>query len=251
MLNPRSRSLGARAAVLWRVGWTLVSLVVVQAAVCGLALLPVVVFWMEITARLPSNRLAAAAICSVLLIPSYLAFAVSLMVVSATANRVTGARTPPAADMPIAEMGWPLMRWARYMIASHIVRALAGTIFRGSPIWTAYLRLNGARIGRRVYVNSLFVSDHNLLDFGDEVVIGSEAHLSGHTVEAGVVKTGSVRLGHGVTIGVGSVVEIGVAIGDGTQIGALSFVPKHTVLDPGSVYAGVPVRRIAHRSTTA
>ena len=65
------------------------------------------------------------------------------------------------------------------------------------------------------------------------------------------VKTGSVRLGHGVTIGVGSVVEIGVAIGDGTQIGALSFVPKHTVLDPGSVYAGVPVRRIAHRSTTA
>ena len=29
-------------------------------------------------------------------------------------------------------------------------RALAGWLFRGSPIWTAYLRLNGARIGRGV-----------------------------------------------------------------------------------------------------
>jgi acetyltransferase-like isoleucine patch superfamily enzyme len=95
-----------------------------------------------------------------------------------------------------------------------------------------------------VYVNSLFISDHNLLEFGDDVVIGSEVHLSGHTVEAGVVKTAGVRLGHHVTIGLGAVVDIGVAVGADCQVGAMSLVPKYTTLDAGGVYAGIPVRRI-------
>jgi non-ribosomal peptide synthetase-like protein len=136
------------------------------------------------------------------------------------------------------------MRWVRYMVAAHLVRVLAGSVFRGSPIWTAYLRLNGAKIGRRVHVNSLFVSDHNLLEFGDGVVIGSEVHLSGHTVEGGVVKTARVRLGHEVTIGLGTVIDIGVTIGDGCQVGSLSLVPKRTILEPGGTYAGIPVRRL-------
>lgn len=46
--------------------------------------------------------------------------------------------------------------------------------------------------------------DHNLLDFGDGVVIGANVHVSGHTVEAGVVKTAPVRPGRGVTVGWGS-----------------------------------------------
>jgi len=213
------------------------------------AALPVVVFWSELMALLPPDRLVRAAVVSVLLVPSYLAFAMCLMAASAAANRVTGACTPSDAVMPIAEMGWPLMRWTRYMAASHIVRVLAGGIFRGSPIWTAYLRLNGAQIGRQVFVNSLFVGDHNLLEFGDDVVIGSEVHLSGHTVEAGLVKTARVRLGRGVTIGLGSVIDIGVTVGDHTQVGALSFVPKHTTLEPGGIYAGVPVRRLERHST--
>jgi len=136
------------------------------------------------------------------------------------------------------------MRWARYMVASHLVRLLAGAAFRGSPIWTAYLRQNGARIGRGVYVNTLFISDHNLIEIDDDVVIGSEVHISGHTVEAGVLKTAGVRLGRSVTIGLGTVVDIDVTIGAGCQVGAMSLVPKHTTLEPDAVYAGIPVRRI-------
>lgn len=232
------------AGVVWRVVCTLVSIVVIEALVCGLAAMPVVVGWVELTSRLTPDPLVRAVAYSVLLVPSYTAFAVCLMVVSPLAMWATGTRTPLNAEMPIRDMGWPLMRWARYMVASHIVRVLAGSLFRGSPIWTAYLRLNGARIGRRVYVNTLFINDHNLLDFGDDVVIGSEVHVSGHTVEAGTVKTAAVRLGDGVTIGLGTVVDIGVVAGAGCQVGAMSFVPKHTTLEPGTLYAGIPVRRL-------
>ena len=83
-----------------------------------------------------------------------------------------------------------------------------------------------------------------MLEFGDGVVIGESVHLSGHTVERGVVKTGYVRLGRGVTVGLGSIVGIGSVAGDGCQIGALSVVPKNSVLDAGGIYVGVPVRRL-------
>jgi acetyltransferase-like isoleucine patch superfamily enzyme len=64
-------------------------------------------------------------------------------------------------------------------------------------------------------------------------------------VERGVVKTAPLRLGNNVTVGSGSVIEIGVDAGDGCQVGALSFVPKHTRLQAGVTYGGVPAERIA------
>jgi carbonic anhydrase/acetyltransferase-like protein (isoleucine patch superfamily) len=76
------------------------------------------------------------------------------------------------------------------------------------------------------------------------VVVGGAAHVSGHTVEAGVVRTGSVRLGRGVTIGLGSIVEIDTDVAEGCQIGAMSFVPKHSrIVEPG-VYVGSPAVRL-------
>jgi acetyltransferase-like isoleucine patch superfamily enzyme len=177
---------------------------------------------------------------SAALAPSYVLFALCLVVVSPMATRLLGWRTPTDAEMRIVDMEWDLLRWVRYGASVHLVRLIAGSLFRGTPVWTAHLRLSGARLGRRVYVNSLAVSDYNLIECGDDVVIGGAVHLSGHTVEAGVVKTAHVRLGDNVTIGLGSVIEIGVEIGSDCQIGALSFVPKHARLPGGVVYGGVP-----------
>lgn len=146
-------------------------------------------------------------------------------------------RTPPDAEMRIAETDWALLRWVRYVASIHLARVIAGTWLRGPPFWSRHLRLSGARLGKRVYVNSLSISDYNLIECGDDVVIGAAVHLSGHTVEAGVVKTASVRLGDRVTIGLGSVIEIGVEIGSDSQVGALSFVPKFTNLKGGVVCA--------------
>jgi acetyltransferase-like isoleucine patch superfamily enzyme len=181
---------------------------------------------------------------SLMVAPSYVLFALVLMCLSPLATKLTGWRTPRRAEMRIVALEWPLLDWVRYMVAIHIVRFFAGTLFRGSPVWTAYLRLNGARLGRRVYVNSLAVSDHSQLVFGDDVVIGADVHISGHTVEGGLVKTAPVSLGDRVTIGLGTVVNIDVEAGADCQVGALSLVPKHSRLDGGAVYVGIPVTRL-------
>lgn len=233
-----------RAIVAWRIAWTIVTLTAVQVLVCGVSALPLVLIWSYLIHLTASSSIARLIVFSGAIVPSYTLFALCLMVVSPLAMRLLRWRTPPNDEMRIAEMGWPLLRWVRYAVSIHVARVLAGTLFRGSPIWTVHLRLNGARLGKQVYVNSLSVTDYNLLEFGDDVVIGGSVHLSGHTVEGGIVKTAGVHLGHNVTVGLGSVVEIGVIIGSNCQIGALSFVPKHANLPGDAVYAGIPVKQI-------
>ena len=246
-MTASSPARSSRPVAIARVTWAIVSLVLVEAVVCGLALLPVIALWLPLMVTPPESLVLRVVVVSLAVVPSYALFALGLMFVSAVATRVTGWRTHPDVEMSLRDLEWPLLDWVRYMVNIHVVRLFAGTLFRGTPIWSAYLRLSGGRVGRRVYVNSLALSDHNLLELGDDVVIGEDVHLSGHTVEAGVVRTGRVVVGHDVTIGLGSVVGIGVTIGPNAQVGAMSLVPKHTKLAGGAVYVGVPATPIDRR----
>ena len=233
----------------FRIAATAVSIVVVQTIVCGVALAPSVFLWRVAVAATDVDSVWRPIVISLLIVPSYVLFALCLMPVSAVMTWMTGARTPRGMTVHIADMPWRLMRWVQYMTATHVVRLVSGTLFRGSPIWTAYVRMNGARIGRRVYINTLSIADHNLLEIGDDVVIGADVHISGHTVEGGLLKTAPVRLGSNVMIGLGSVIDIDVEIGSGCQVGALTFVPKHSRLEAHAIYVGIPARHLRELST--
>ena len=162
---PRSRRTRTIAGSA-RIVWTVATLVVVQSIVCGLAVLPVAAVWEPLIAWTAGDPIAQAVALSFAVVPSYALFAIVLMFGSAAATRVTGWRTQPNAHMRLADLDWPLLSWVRYMVAIHIVRLFAGTLFRGTPIWSAYLRLNGARVGRRVYVNSLVVRHVTIFGHG-------------------------------------------------------------------------------------
>ena len=235
-----SRTAPNRLVVAWRIAWTVASLVAVQTFVCGVSAAPLVLIWFRLVPMMALTPIERMALFSVAIAPSYVLFALCVLIISPLTMRLLRWQTPADAEMRMADMEWTLLRWVRYAASIHLARVIAGTLVRGTPLWTSHLRLSGARLGKRVYVNSLSVSDYNLIECGDDVVIGADVHLSGHTVEAGVVKTARVRLGNRVTIGLGSVVEIGVEIGSDVQVGALSFVPKFATLRGGIVYAGSP-----------
>jgi acetyltransferase-like isoleucine patch superfamily enzyme len=235
---------GGRLRRAARMGWAALSWYVVESIVFALAVLPAALFWLWHFERAPSPLGLEVLFLALSFVPAYVVFAIGLMALSALSTRLLGWRTPPDAEMPIAELGWPLLRWVRYAAINHVVRVFTGSFLRSTPLWTMYLRLNGARLGRGVYVNTVSIMDHNLIEFDDGVVIGSDVHVAGHTVEAGIVRTAPVRIGRNATIGIGSVIGIGVVIGEEAQVGALSVVPKFRVLEPGSIHAGVPIRRI-------
>jgi len=245
---PPTFRLSWRPGVMLRITWVVVSVILVETLVIGLSALPGALLLRRLVqAPIPSPTLHTLMVC-LGAVPAYALFAITLIVLSAFSTWLLGWRTPPDTEMVVAEVGWPLCNWACYGISSHVVRVLVGAMLKATPVWSFYLRMNGATLGRGVYVNSLHITDHNLLEFGDYVVIGDGVHLSGHTVERDVIKTGRVRLGRGVIVGLDSIVGIGVEAGPGCQIGALSLVPKYSTLEAGATYVGRPVARVDHRN---
>jgi acetyltransferase-like isoleucine patch superfamily enzyme len=228
-----------------RFAWAVVTVFVFESVVIALAVLPAVAFW-SWHLRWAVPEWARVPLLALAFVPAYLLFAVGLAVYSAVGTRLLGWRTVDGLDVRLADYEWPVLDWGRYLVSIHVVRVFAGTVFRSTPVWTLYLRLDGARVGPGVWVNSLSLMDHNLLAIGAGTVIGSDVHLSAHTVEGGRLRTRRVALGRGVTIGVGSVIEIGVDVGDGAQLGALSVVPKFSRLEAGGFYAGAPARSLRH-----
>jgi acetyltransferase-like isoleucine patch superfamily enzyme len=218
---------------------TAVAIIVMQAIVCGLAALPAVGVWqwLDVSHISPSMR---PLVISALIVPSYAAFGLFLVLISPIVNRLTATRSPDQLTLRLSGLEPPLLMWVRYVVSIYVVRVFAGPLLRGTPLWTAYLRWNGARIGRGVFINTLAITDHNLLSIGDNVVIGADVHMSGHTVEGGLLKTARVTIGDDVTIGVGAVIDIGVRIGAGAQVGALSLVTKFMTLEGNTTYVGIP-----------
>jgi acetyltransferase-like isoleucine patch superfamily enzyme len=225
-----------------RLLWALLSSFTVESLIFGFSVLPAALFWeWHLTWKLPWFWVRIV-LLSMAFVPAYVIFALSLMFLSALSMRLLKWRTPVDSRMRINDLEWPLLDWVRYIASIHLVRIFSGVAFRSTPAWALYMRLNGAKLGKHVFVNSLWVSDHNLLEFGNDVVIGSEVHLSGHTVERGTVITAKVQLGDGVMVGASSIVSIGVQAGPGCQIGALSLVPKFAKLEANRIYAGVPAQ---------
>lgn len=217
-----------------------------ETVVLGAAAWPALLGWtllLRATADAPSA--VRIAVLAGGLAPGLLVAALLLLALSALACRTMRWRTPPDRELPLGPLEWPLLRWAAYASCTHVASLLVGTWLRATPAWTWYLRINGARVGRGVYVNSTNVGDHNLLELGDGVVIGSDVHLSGHTVERGHLVTRRIRIGPHAVIGIGTIVSPGARIGAAVQVGALSFVPKDACLHDGRRYVGVPVREIA------
>ena len=251
MTQTESRRQGSRRRIPWsprqalRFGWTIVSIFVVESLVVGTAALPTVAFFDWHASLDLSPRILRIFIVSMALIPAYVIFAVMLMAVSALAMRVLGWRPPKEGEFEIAKLEPELCNWARYMISTYVVRTLVGPFTQATLVWTWYMRLNGAKIGRRVWVNSLGVTDHCNIELGDDVVIGAGVHLLAHTVERGVVLIAPVRVGSGSTIGINSHVQIGVDIGDSCQIGSMSLVPKFSQLRGPGTWVGLPVEKLA------
>jgi hypothetical protein len=123
-----------------RIAWTLTTLVVVQISVCGVAALPSVLIWLELVSIAGTNPALRLLIFSAAAVPVYVLFALCLTITMPLAMRVMGWHTPPDQTMRIADLDWNLLRWVRYGASIHIARVLAGTLFRGTPIWTAHLR---------------------------------------------------------------------------------------------------------------
>ncbi|TFH36220.1 MAG: gamma carbonic anhydrase family protein [Bacteroidia bacterium] len=103
-----------------------------------------------------------------------------------------------------------------------------GSVVRGD--------VNSIRIGNNVNIQDGAVIHCNYKDsvtiIGDNVSIGHNAIVHG------------AAIGNNVLIGMGAIVMDHAIIGDNCLIAAGCIITKHMQTEPGSVYAGIPAKKI-------
>ncbi len=103
------------------------------------------------------------------------------------------------------------------------------------------LSLIGIRIGKNASIAPDVDLDFlypELIEIGENSVIGCGATILAHEFLVEEMRTGKVKIGSNVLIGAKAIVLAGVCIGDNARIGAGSVVTKD--VKAGSFVAGVP-----------
>ena len=106
-------------------------------------------------------------------------------------------------------------------------------------------RICGARIGRRVTFGLGAMMDifyPELIEIGDNTLIGYKSLILGHEFLQGEYRTGKVQIGKNVMIGANCTILPGVKIGDGASISAMTLV--NCDIPSGQKWGGIPVARL-------
>ena len=115
-------------------------------------------------------------------------------------------------------------------------------VLTGTPFISWYLRLLGARIGRRCYIETTDFSEFDLARIGDEAALNAECTVQTHLFEDRVMKMDFVEIGPGCSVGAHSLVLYDTLMEPVSQLGPLSLLMKGEILPPKTAWSGIPAR---------
>ncbi len=118
-------------------------------------------------------------------------------------------------------------------------------LFDGTPFKPWFLRMQGARVGARVFDDGAGLTEPSLVAIGDDAMLNYGATLQCHSLEDGTFKSDHIVVADGVTIATMGFVHYGAVVGDRARIDADSFVMKGSIVAPDSVWHGNPAREVA------
>lgn len=113
---------------------------------------------------------------------------------------------------------------------------------RGTPWLPILLRLFGVKTGKRVWLNTTDITEHDMVEIGDDTALNEDCGPQTHLFEDRVMKVGSVKIGNRCSIGARTIVLYDSEIGDDVNVDALSLVMKGENLQSNSDWVGSPVR---------
>ncbi|GGM67995.1 Pls/PosA family non-ribosomal peptide synthetase [Dactylosporangium sucinum] len=114
----------------------------------------------------------------------------------------------------------------------------------GTPFLPPVLRWFGARIGRRTWIGTTYLTEFDLVDIGDDACVGAEVSLQTHLFEDRVMKMSVVTVGAGATVGTRAVVLYDAVVGPEVSLGSLSLLMKGEHLTAGSRWRGIPAQGV-------
>jgi non-ribosomal peptide synthetase-like protein len=143
--------------------------------------------------------------------------------------------------------------WSRFVRRSELVTGLyEGAavpallyLLIGTPMLPPMLRLFGACIGQRTWIGTTYLTEFDLVDIGDDAMIGRDVSLQTHLFEDRVMKMSTVRIGVGATVGDRAIVLYDSTVGADTVLEPLSLAMKGEQLPDRTRWRGIPAEEAA------
>lgn len=135
---------------------------------------------------------------------------------------------------------WSL-RYYRFWVVKTLIRSAPVVLFRGSPLYSLYLKLLGAKLGSSTVIESRSVPVcTDLISIGENAVLRKETLIPGFRAQSGYIHTGRINIGQDAFVGVGSALDIDTEIGDRGQLGHGSSLQRGQVIPAGEHWHGSP-----------
>ncbi|WP_319922846.1 Pls/PosA family non-ribosomal peptide synthetase, partial [Streptomyces griseiscabiei] len=117
---------------------------------------------------------------------------------------------------------------------------LAGSV-PGTPVLNVWLRGLGARIGRGVWIESYWLPETDLVTLGDGATVNRGCVLQTHLFHDRILRTDTVELREGATLGPGGIVLPGSVVGARTTLGPASLVMAAESVPDDTRWLGNPI----------
>jgi non-ribosomal peptide synthetase-like protein len=120
-----------------------------------------------------------------------------------------------------------------------------GGPFLGTPMFNAWVRTLGVKVGKGVWLESYWLPETDLVRLEDGATVNRGCVLQTHLFHDRLLRISSVHLGRGATLGPRSFVLPGASIGAGARIGPGSLVMRGESVPGGTRWAGNPIVAVA------
>ncbi|MFJ9406886.1 Pls/PosA family non-ribosomal peptide synthetase [Streptomyces sp. NPDC101393] len=115
-------------------------------------------------------------------------------------------------------------------------------IFNGTPFKNLIWRLQGVRLGKRVFDDGCALTERSMVAIGDDCTLNMGSVIQCHSQEDGTFKSDRTAVGSGCTLGVGALVHYGVTIDEGAVLAPDSFLMKGETVPRHARWGGNPAR---------
>ncbi|HUS97774.1 MAG TPA: amino acid adenylation domain-containing protein, partial [Hyphomicrobiaceae bacterium] len=133
------------------------------------------------------------------------------------------------------------LRYFRFWLVRELISSNPLVLFRGTPLFNAYLRMLGAKVGQdSIILSRSMPVATDLISIGSRSVLRKQCVITGHRAENGWIELGGIELGANCIVGEGSVIDINTAMGDGAQLGHASSLQAGQSVPAGARYHGSP-----------
>jgi non-ribosomal peptide synthetase-like protein len=138
---------------------------------------------------------------------------------------------------------WSTLVWRNELLNAlheHLAEPFLVGALTGTPFVCWYFRLLGAKIGRRVYMETTDLSEFDLARVGNETALNADCTIQTHLFEDRVMKMSTIDIAPRCKVGAGALVLYDTRMEEGAALGDLSLLMKGETLPSWTSWQGIP-----------